>query len=86
MRHSLAGVVVALAIGIVGPAQAQAQLSPAPPTAPGAYGRQFNALTPDDAYKEGLINRWELERLEGPLPSAFQGPSPNGSRGVEPGN
>jgi hypothetical protein len=37
-------------------------------------------VTPNDAYKEGLINRWELERWEGPTPQALQGPSPDGSR------
>jgi hypothetical protein len=32
-----------------------------------------------------LINRWELERLEGPTPQALQGPSPDGNRGGAPG-
>jgi hypothetical protein len=29
---------------------------------------------------DGLINRWEIERLEGPTPQALQGPSPDGNR------
>ena len=40
----------------------------------------FPAPTPRDAYREGLINRWELEQYEGPMPQALQGPSPDGSR------
>jgi hypothetical protein len=39
------------------------------------------AATPDDAYRQGLINRWELERLTGPVPQAVQGPSPDGNKG-----
>jgi hypothetical protein len=47
---------------------------------PDPYSYRFNAPTPEDAYREGLINRWELEQLEGPTPQALQGPSPNGGR------
>ena len=46
----------------------------------------FTAPTPDDAYREGLINRWELERLVGPLPQALLGPSVNGIRGSDGGD
>jgi hypothetical protein len=45
----------------------------------------FPAPTPRDAYREGLINRWKLEQLEGPLPAAMQGPSPDGTRGGDGG-
>ena len=45
----------------------------------------FPAPTPRDAYREGLINRWELERFEGPTPQALQGPSPDGNRGGDGG-
>lgn len=83
MRHLLLG--VALAVAAIGPARAQA-LSPAatPPQWPwpqAAYAGAsypFPALTPWDAYRQGLINRWELERFEGPTPQALQGPSPDG--------
>jgi hypothetical protein len=42
------------------------------------------APTPDDAYRQGLINRWELEQIEGPLPQAMQGPSPDGGKSADP--
>ena len=44
----------------------------------------FHAPTPWDAYRQGLINRWELERLEGPTPQALQGPSPDGGNRADP--
>jgi hypothetical protein len=37
-------------------------------------------VRPDDA-TSGLLNRMELERIEGPTPQALQGPSPNSSKG-----
>jgi hypothetical protein len=89
MRRSLIVVTLAGAVAniIVNPALAQA-LSPAtaPPPWPwpqeayaGAYqSYPFPAPTAGDAYKQGLITRWELERFEGPTPQALQGPSPNG--------
>lgn len=77
---------------IVGPVRAQTPpppgaYPPQPPPAPYAapYRYPFAAPTPRDAYREGQINRWEYERLEGPLPPALQGPSPDGSRGGGPG-
>jgi hypothetical protein len=73
----------------------QAQIPPAPAAPPQwphvAYSGStyqpypFPAPTPRDAYREGLINRWELERLEGPQPPAFQGPSVDGTRGGDGG-
>ena len=78
-----------MTLALIGPAQAQAPLSGPSQwpvgTYPDPYSYRFNAPTPDDAYRQGLINRWELEQLEGPLPQALQGPSANGSKsGVEP--
>src|SRR3954453_12362275 len=37
----------------------------------------FAAPTPQDAYRDGTINRWQFEQLEGPLPPALQGPRPD---------
>ena len=87
MRYLLIGVTAVIAV-IVSPVSAQApppgtyqpQWPPAPSPNP-PHGYRLNAPTLRDAYREGLINRWELERLEGPLPPALQGPSPDGSRG-----
>ena len=94
MRHLLVGVIGAVTLLMVSPVGAQApspaitgqsqRLAPAVYADP--YGYRQNALTPTDAYRQGLINRWELERLEGPTPQALQGPSPDGSKGIEPGN
>jgi len=87
MKQLLIGITVAMAvaatIGQVGaqvPATAtqQALLPPAAPY-------PLNAATPDDAYRQGLINRWEFEQMAGPLPQALQGPSVNGERGDSDG-
>ena len=88
MRRFLIGITLAGAVAsIFTSAQAQA---PWPAAAPQQWpwpqqayvGTQpaplLNAPTPGDAYKQGLINRWELGRLEGPTPQALQGPSPDG--------
>ena len=87
MKHLLIGIAAAFAIVAAGPACAQA-ISPvfgqpqgSPATYPDPYRYRFVAPTPRDAYRQGLINRWELEQLEGPTPQALQGPSPDGSRG-----
>jgi hypothetical protein len=88
MRYLLIGITAAIA-AIVSPVRAQA---PAPGTyqpqwPPAAYsGSDYQpypllAPTPRDAYRDGTINRWEYERLEGPLPEALQGPNPDGRRG-----
>ena len=88
MKHLVIGITAAIIIGAIGQGWAQV---PAPRTQqaqwapPAAYPYPFNAPTPDDAYRQGLINRWELERLEGPLPQALQGPSVNGERGSNDG-
>ena len=85
MRYLLTGVAAAATMAVIGPVWAQvpppgaAQLRP-----PAAYLAQrypFRGLAPEDAYREGLINRWELERFEGPTAQAMQGPSVDGSKG-----
>jgi hypothetical protein len=60
----------------------QAQLPPAayPARYPDPYSYRVTSPTPEDAYRQGLINRWELEQLVGPTPQALQGPSPDGSK------
>src|SRR3954466_7429514 len=85
---------VALAVTgvlIISPVQAQVpQLAIIPPQGPPpayyGYGNvyqpyPFPAPTPDDAYRDGTINRWQLEQLVGPTPPVLQGPSPNGRGG-----
>lgn len=85
MRHLLIGVTVAAAIAVIGPVWAQVPPPGAPqPWPAAAYLAQrypFPSVTPEDAYREGLINRWELERYEGPTPQALQGPNVDGSKG-----
>jgi hypothetical protein len=80
MRHLLLG--VAAAFAVINPASAQV---PSPPAYAGAPAWRYAAPTPDDAYRQGLINRWELERIEGPVPQALQGPNANGSKGMQVG-
>jgi hypothetical protein len=89
MRRSLLGITFAAAVvSTVNPVRAQ---TPSPAAAPPqwpwpqaasaagvAQPYPFSAPTPQDAYRQGLINRWELERYEGPTPQALQGPSPDG--------
>jgi hypothetical protein len=87
MRYLLIGVASILAV-TVSPVRAQAPppgtyqapLPPAPSPNPVPY-YGFNAATPEDAYRDGQINRWQYQQIEGPLPQALQGPSPNGGRG-----
>jgi hypothetical protein len=87
MRYVFVGVALAVAVATsIAPVRAQA---PSPAAAPpqwpqvASFGSTyqpypFPAATPSDAYRQGLINRWELERYEGPTPQALQGPSPDG--------
>ena len=81
---TLAGAVASI---IFAPARAQAPspgIAPQWPWPQQAYvgphqpAPLLTAPTPWEAYKQGLINRWELERIEGPTPQALQGPSPDG--------
>jgi hypothetical protein len=94
MKPVLFGAALAAAMAaIVGPVRAQAP-APAvaqPPWPPAAYaggayrGYPVSTPTPRDAYRDGTINRWQLEQLEGPLPQALQGPSVDGNRGGDGG-
>jgi hypothetical protein len=86
MRHLLMYVTLAT---VITPVQAQppsAAVAP-PQLPPAAYSGgthqsyPFPAPTPEDAYRAGLINRWEYEQFVGPLPQALQGPSVDGTRG-----
>ena len=86
MKHPLIGITAAIAIAATGQVWAQAPSPGTPPAQwapPAAY--PFNAPTPRDAYRQGLINRWELEQLAGPEPQALQGPSVDGERGDSDG-
>lgn len=89
MKH-LIGVTAVLTIAVIGPAWAQfpppGTPQGAPPAAyPGPVQRYpFPGLAPRDAYRSGLINRFELEQFEGPTPQALQGPSVDSSKS-EPG-
>ena len=84
MKHLLIGITLILAVAVISPVRAQV---PSPTSPPGAYMERpyqsypFATLPPWDAYKQGLINRWELEQAQGPIPQALQGPSPNGRGG-----
>ena len=86
MKHLLIGITAAITVAAIGqvwaqvpsPGTQQAQLPP-----PALY--PLNAPTPRDAYRQGLINRWELEQLTGPEPQALQGPSVDGERGNNDG-
>lgn len=68
------------------------QVAAVPPWYPGTYsGNPYYpfpllAPTPEDAYRDGTINRWELEQLVGPLPQALQGPPVDGNRGGDGGD
>jgi len=82
MRQLLSVAAVALAL-VSNPTLAQA---PSPAWSSPGYVAAYLAYryvspTPWDAYKQGLINRWELEQLEGSLPQALQGPSPHARGG-----
>ena len=89
MRALSIGVTAALAVAVTGPVWAQISPSGAPQPRPAdAYPAQrypSPGVTPEDAYREGLINRWQLEQHQGPTPQALQGPSPNGGKGSESG-
>lgn len=86
MKRLLIGTTVAMTIAAIGQVWAQVpppvtQQSQWAPRAP----YSFNAPTPRDAYRQGLINRWELEQLVGPEPQALQGPSVDGEKGDSDG-
>jgi len=90
MRHLSMRIALAVTGAlIIAPVRAQVpQLAAVPPQGPPpAYsgsiyqGYPILAPTPEDAYRDGTINRWQLEQLTGPLPQALQGPTPNGRGG-----
>jgi len=92
MRYFLIGATAAMSIAVIGPVWAQAypprtpQAGP-PAAYPGPVQRYpFPGVAPTDAYRQGLINRWELERFEGPTPQALQGPSVDSSKSEPGGN
>jgi len=84
MKRLFVGMAAAMTLAIIDPVGAQAPVGQPqwpPTTHPGPDQYRFVAPTPRDAYRQGLINRWELEQLEGPTPQALQGPSPDGNKG-----
>ena len=89
MRALSIAVTAAMTIAVIGPLWAQVPPSGSPlPRPADAYAAQrypFPGVTPEDAYREGLINRWQLEQYQGPTPQALQGPSPNGGKGSQSG-
>lgn len=80
MRNLFIGVAAVATIAVIGPVLAQV-----PPAAYPVQRYPFPSVTPEDAYREGLINRWELEQFAGPTPQAMQGPSVDGSKGSSSG-
>jgi hypothetical protein len=89
-KHLLISVTAVMAIAATGPVWAQAY-PPGTPQAgpPAAYpgfsqACPFPAPTPRDAYRQGIINRYQLEQYEGPTPQALQGPSVDGGGAAAP--
>jgi hypothetical protein len=86
MRHLLIGITTAATRAVIGPLRAQVPPPSTPQSLPRATSTapvqrySFPAPTPEDAYRAGLINRWELEQYQGRTPQALQGPSANGDR------
>ena len=82
MKWIFIGIAAAVTLAVIDPVNAQTPVGQAqwPATYPDPYSYRLVAPTPEDAYRRGLINRWQLEQLEGPTPQALQGPSVDGSR------
>ena len=84
MKGILIGIAAAMTLAVIDPVNAQAPVGQpqwaASTRYPDPYSYRFTSPTPEDAYRQGLINRWELEQLEGPTPQALQGPSVDGSK------
>jgi hypothetical protein len=86
MKHLLIGVTAMATIAVTDAVSAQVPPPSAPPAvAHPAQPYPFPSVSPEDAYRDGLINRWELERYTGPTPQALQGPSVNGNKGLQTG-
>ena len=87
MRYVLIGITAAATLAVVGPLSAQVPPTGArQPWPAGIYLAQrypFPGVSPEDAYRDGLINRWQLEQYEGPTPQALQGPNPSGNKGSQ---
>ena len=89
MRHLLIRVALAVTAAVaITPVQAQVpQTAYLPPQSPppaysaGAYPSYPFAPTPEDAYRDVSIGRWEFEHVAGPLPPALPGPPVNSNRG-----
>ena len=83
MKPLLIAVAAAMIAALAGPGWAQvpaARQSQWPAAAyPDPNYYRYVSPTPEDAYRDHLINRWQLEQLTGPTPQALQGPSPNGN-------
>ena len=90
MRHLLMYGMLAVTVAtVIIPVQAQTpSVAAAPPQSPpvgysgGAYQHPypFPAPTREDAYRAGIINRWQYEQYAGPLPQALRGPSVDSSK------
>ena len=84
MRHLLIGVTAAATIAVAGPLWAQVPPGSPQPWPPTAYPVQrypSPSVSPEHVYQDGIINRRQLERYEGPTPQALQGPNPSGNNG-----
>ena len=71
-------------IVVIGPLSAQVpspgRLSRAWPQPTPAQRYPFLSVTPEDAYRDRPINRWQLEQYAKAAPQALQGLSSNGAR------
>lgn len=99
MKHLLIGAAAAATIAVSAPLWAQVpppgvpqpwppatypvQPQPWPPATYLAQRYPFPGVSPEDAYNDGIINRWQLEQYEGPTPQALQGPNPSGNKGSQ---
>ena len=87
MRPFLIGITAVATFAAIGPVSAQV-LPPGalqPSTLYLAQRYPFPGVSPEDAYRDGVINRWQLEQYEGPTPQALQGPNPSGNKGNQGG-
>jgi hypothetical protein len=75
MKHLEAGLAAVLILAAAHPVWAQGGYSD-----PNRW--RYVSPTPEDAYRQGLISRWELQQTGVSLPAALQGPSPNGEKGT----
>ena len=85
MKPLVIGVAAAITVAVIGPVLAPVaapEVQQAQWAGTAGYSRDpLNAATPEDAYRQGLINRWQLQQITGPLPQALLGPSVNGEKG-----